>query len=62
MQETDRATLYEMEVNTEKSKNDISADISVNGQKLEELTSFKYLGATPCKDGTCSAEFRIRII
>ena len=38
------------------STNNISADISMNGQKLEEVTSFKYLGATLCKDGTCSAE------
>ena len=33
----------------------------MNGQKLEEMTSFKHLGATLCKDGTCSTEFRIRI-
>ena len=33
----------------------------MNGQKTEEMTSFKYLGATLCKDGTCSAEVRIRI-
>ena len=65
----DRATAYgsEMEVSTDKSKimtnstNNISADISTNGQKLEEVTSFKYLVATLCKDGTCSAEVRIRI-
>ena len=55
-----------MEVSTEKSKimtksMNISADISMNGQKLEEVTSFKYLGATLCKDGTCSAEVLIRI-
>ena len=56
-----------MEVCTEKSKimtsstNNISADISTNSQKLEEMTSFNYLGATLCKDGTCSAEVRIRI-
>ena len=25
------------------------------------MTSFKYLGATLCKDDTCSAEVRIRI-
>ena len=43
------------------STNSISADISMNGQKLEEVTSFKYLGATLCKDGTCSAEICIRI-
>ena len=39
---------------------DISADI-MNGQMLQELTSLKYLGAGLCKDGTCSAEIRIRI-
>ena len=56
-----------MEVSTDKSKimtnstNNISADISCNGQKLEEMTSFKYLEASLCKDGTCSAEVRIRI-
>ena len=42
------------EVSTEKSKimtnspNDISADVSMNGQRLEEVTSFKYLGANLC--------------
>ena len=45
----DRATACEMEVSTEKSKimtnstNNISTDISMNGQKLEQVTSFKYL-------------------
>ena len=43
------------------STNNIGADISMNGQRLDEVTSFKYLGATLCKDGTCSAEVRIRI-
>ena len=48
-----------MEVSTEKSKiatnstNNISANISGNGKRLEEVTSFKYLGATLCKDGSC---------
>ena len=27
----------------------------MNGQKLEEVTSFKYPETTLCKDGTCSA-------
>ena len=51
-----------MEVSTKKSKittnsmNTFSADIIMNDQKLEEVTSFKYLGVTLCKDGTCSAE------
>ena len=56
-----------MEVSTEKSKiitnstNNISAGISMNGQKLEVATSFTHLGATLCKDGICSAESLIRI-
>ena len=56
-----------MEVSIEKSKmktnstNYINADISMNGRKLEEVTSFKYLGPTLCEAGTCSAETRIRI-
>ena len=56
-----------MEVNTEKSKiminsmSYISADISLTSQNLEEVISFKYLGATLCKDGTCSVEIHIRI-
>ena len=57
----DRTTAHGVEVSKEKSKikinstNNISADIGVNGQKLEGVTNFKYLGATLCKDGTCSA-------
>ena len=63
----DRATTYGKEASTVKSKimtnntNNVSTGISMNGQKLEEVTSFKYLGATLCKDGTCSADVRIRI-
>ena len=63
----DIATAYGMEVSTEKSKimttntNNVSAGISMNGQKLEEVTSFRYRGATLCKDSTCSAKARIRI-
>ena len=55
-----------MEVSIEKSRimtnsTTISVQISMNGQKLEEVTSFKYLGATLCKDATCSADVRIGI-
>ena len=55
-----------MEVSTEKSKimtnstNNLRAGISMNGHKLKEVTSFKYMGATLCKDDTCSAEVCIR--
>ena len=48
----DRATAYGMEVGTERSKivtnstNNISADVSMNGQTLEEVISFKW--EQPC--------------
>ena len=51
----DREKAYRTETGTEKSKimtnstNNISADININGQKLEEVASFKYLGATCAK-------------
>jgi len=38
-----------------------SADTTMNGEKLEEVTRVKYLGATMSKDGTSTAEVRIRI-
>ena len=56
-----------MEVSMEKSnimvnsKTNTSVDITMNGEKLKEATSFKYLGATMSKDGTSTAEVRIRI-
>ena len=49
----DGATRYRIEVSTEESKimtnstNNIGADFSMNGQKLEGVTSFNYLGAIP---------------
>ena len=58
---------YRMEVSIKKSKimtnsmNNIGADINMNSQKLNEVTSFKYLGATLCMDGTCSAGICIKI-
>ena len=61
----DTARAYGMEVSTKNSKimtnstNNISADITTQGQKLEVMVNLKYLGATLCKDGNCSAKIRI---
>ena len=44
------------------STNNISADISMNGQRSEEVTSFEYLGSNPVQGyQICSAEIRINI-
>ena len=36
-------------------------DIMMNGQKLEEVDSFRYLGSTLSNDGTSTNEIKIRI-
>ena len=61
----DEAKAYGVEVSTEKSKiminstNNISADISTNSQKLEEVTSS--IRETLSKNGTLSSDVRNRI-
>ena len=62
-----QTTVYGMKTRAEKSKimtnstNNISARIGMNGQKLEEVTSFKHLGATLYLDGTCLAELHMKV-
>ena len=51
----------EMSKITTNSMNNISADISMNSQKLEEVVSFRYVGAILCKDFNRSAEVSIRV-
>ncbi|KAH3804861.1 hypothetical protein DPMN_133153 [Dreissena polymorpha] len=43
------------------STKNISSDINVHSEKLEEVTGFKYFGVTFPKDGTSNDEVRIRI-
>lgn len=56
-----------MEVRTEKSRfmvksmTNTSAGITMNGEKLEDVTSFKYLNAILAKDGNRTTEVRIII-
>ena len=63
----DSAGAYGMGVSKEKSKvmmnslNDSSPDITMNGQRLEEVNNFKYLRSTLSKDESCIVEVRIRI-
>ena len=61
------ASAYGMEISTVKSKvmvnstNNASVSIIMDGKKLEEVSSFKYLGTTLTKDGTCKTEIHIWI-
>ena len=61
------AGAYGMEISTVKSKvmvnstNNASVSIIMDGEELEEVSSFKYLGATLTKDGTCKTEICIGI-
>ena len=56
-----------MVICTEKSKvmvnsndNSIHANITLYGEKLEEVDKFGYLGST-LRDGSCEADIRIRL-
>ena len=56
-----------MEISTEKSKVMVNTtdartgNIMLNQQQLEEVNSFKYLGAILSVDGSCEVEIRARI-
>ena len=43
------------------SAGDTRVTITMNGEQLEEVTGFKYLGVTLTIDGTCHTEIRKRI-
>ena len=62
LEENTRA--YGMEVSSEKSivySTNNTVNIVMNGQNLEDVDSFKYLGSTLSKDGTSTKEIKIRI-
>ena len=64
---TSRAGAYGMEVSSEKSKvmtnsaNKTPTQIYMNGQQLEEVSAFKYLGATLTKDSRSTIEIKSRL-
>ena len=64
---TSRAGAHGMEVSSEKSKvmtngaNKTPAQIYMNGQQLEEVSAFKYLGATLTKDSRSTTEIKSRL-
>ena len=61
-------TAYGMEFSSEKSKvfvnitnQNTPINIMMNGQNIEEVDSFKYVGSTLSKDSTLTKEIKIRI-
>ena len=59
---------YDIEISSEKSKTmvnsrdeNVHANIRKNGEILEDVGKFKYLGATITKFGTSEADIRIRL-
>ena len=58
---------YGMEISSEKSKvmvnsgDNTTVQINMNGQQLEEVMAFKYLGDTLIKDGRSTVEIKIRL-
>ena len=57
------STAYGMEISAEKTKlmtnniSGINTEIKINGQKLETVTSFKYLGSVITDEGSSSTYF-----
>ena len=63
---TSRSTAHGMEVSSEKSKVLVNADnkkanIIMHGEHLEEVDTFKYLGASITKDGRSTSEVKTRL-
>src|SRR4029077_20838818 len=59
---------YEMKINIKKTKvmkvsKNVGGDlnITINGNRIEEVSCFKYLGSTMTEDGRCEIEIKTRI-
>ena len=63
----DTALQYGMKINIKKTKvmrvsrEGGEVNITINGAKLEQVKSFKYLGYTITDDGRCETEIKCRI-
>ena len=61
------AKQYDMKINVKKTKvmkisrNGGTMNIMIDGQKVEQVNKFKYLGAWITEDGRCETEIRTRI-
>jgi len=63
------AKAYDMKINVKKTKIMVvsreegrTANITVDGQKVEQVKTFKYLGAIITEKGTCVEEVKARIV
>ena len=63
----DTATSYDMKINVNKTKvmkvsrNGGLINIKIDGQKVEQVSKFKYLGAWITEDGRSETEIKTRI-
>ena len=64
----EHAKMYGMKINIAKTKvmkiardRDTSLNIYINGSKLEEVTSFRYLGSLISNNGSCTNDIKARI-
>ena len=62
------AATFNMKINVKKTKvmrisnnKDDAMNITINGQQVEQVTAFKYLGSIISSDGRCTEEIRTRI-
>jgi len=59
---------FGMKINTKKTKvmkvsRNVGEEINImiNGSRIEQVKSFKYLGSTMTEDGRCKTEIKVRI-
>src|SRR5580704_12340221 len=65
---TETAKKYDMKINVKKTKAMVVSrdegrvvNLVVDGQRVEQVTTFKYLGAVMTEKGTCVEELKARI-
>ena len=64
----DSAKKFDMKINVEKTKvmvvsktGDRFANITIDGKRVEQVSSFKYLGSIISEDGRCESDIKCRI-
>ena len=53
--------MYDGKTNSNRPTNQQNINLNINGEKLEEVTCFQYLGSLVISDGRCNTEIKSRI-